>query len=123
MRQQAYVISVGDGLLIERMQVAKELWDAGIKVRLCALVNGLCAERRIRRLSSCTKRRPKLQKQFEVVDKEQVPFAVIIGPDELKEGFIRVKEQKGKDASGNSDGEKVKRNELVSWLKQRLGRV
>jgi len=68
------------------------------------------------------KERPKLQKQFEVVDKEQVPFAVIIGPDELKEGFIRVKEQKGKDASGNSDGEKVKRDELVSWLKQRLGR-
>lgn len=53
---QAYVISVGDGLLIERMQVAKELWDAGIKVRLCALVNGLCAECRIHRLSSCTRR-------------------------------------------------------------------
>jgi histidyl-tRNA synthetase len=34
---EAYVLSVGDGLLIERMQVAKELWDAGIKVSLCAL--------------------------------------------------------------------------------------
>lgn len=34
---EAYVMSVGDGLLIERMQVAKELWDAGIKVRLFTL--------------------------------------------------------------------------------------
>jgi histidyl-tRNA synthetase len=67
------------------------------------------------------KAKPKLQKQFEVVDKEQIPYAVIIGPDELKEGFVRVKEQKGKDASGNSDGEKVKRDDLVFWLKKRLG--
>lgn len=67
------------------------------------------------------KAKPKLQKQFEVVDREQVPYAIIIGPDELKEGFVRVKEQKGKDASGNSDGVQVKRDELVSWLRKRLG--
>lgn len=118
---EAYVMSVGDGLLIERMQVAKELWAAGIKVsvdnsRYTVLGDII--------LSSQTefmyKAKPKLQKQFEVVDKEQVPFAVIIGPDELKEGYVRVKEQRGKDASGNSDGEKVKRENLILWLKERL---
>jgi histidyl-tRNA synthetase len=32
---EVYVMSVGnDGLVKERMQICKELWDAGIKVRL-----------------------------------------------------------------------------------------
>lgn len=53
---EVYVMSVGDGLLIERMQVAKELWDVGIKVSPCELIDDLCAEHRICRLSSCTKR-------------------------------------------------------------------
>lgn len=30
---EVYVMSVGEGLLLERMQIAKELWAAGIKVR------------------------------------------------------------------------------------------
>lgn len=57
------------------------------------------------------------------MNKEQIPFAVIIGPDELKAGFVRVKEQKGKDASGGEavdNGEQVKREELVAWLRQRI---
>jgi histidyl-tRNA synthetase len=29
---EAYVMSVGDGLLTERMSITKQLWDAGIKV-------------------------------------------------------------------------------------------
>lgn len=66
------------------------------------------------------KAKPKWQKQFDVVNKEQVPFAVIIGSDELKGGYVKVKEQKGKDASGDSDGEKVKREDLIVWLKDRL---
>lgn len=37
---EVYVMSVGEGLLLERMQIAKELWAAGIKVRfsLCFAV-------------------------------------------------------------------------------------
>jgi histidyl-tRNA synthetase len=31
---EVYVVSVGEGLIEERMRLAKELWDAGIKVRL-----------------------------------------------------------------------------------------
>ena len=29
---EVFVMSVGDGLLLERMQIAKELWAVGIKV-------------------------------------------------------------------------------------------
>jgi len=29
---EVYIISVGDGLLVERMEIAKELWASGIKV-------------------------------------------------------------------------------------------
>lgn len=67
------------------------------------------------------KAKPKLRTQFEYCDKEQIPFAVLIGPDELKEGFVRVKEQKGKEAdTAAGEGEKVKVDDLAQWLKERL---
>jgi histidyl-tRNA synthetase len=53
---EVYIMSVGDGLLVERMALAKELWDAGFKV--CGILHyfvswltvhpGLC------RRNSCT---------------------------------------------------------------------
>ncbi|KAG9026231.1 Cytoplasmic and mitochondrial histidine tRNA synthetase [Tulasnella sp. JGI-2019a] len=100
---QAYVMSVGDGLLVERMGIVKQLWDAGIKTEFMY------------------KAKPKLRAQFEYCDKELIPFAVILGPDELKEGFVRVKEQRGKEADSSAgEGEKVKIDDLVAWLKARL---
>lgn len=33
-----FVMAVGDGLLIERMQVAKELWEAGLRVSNCEVL-------------------------------------------------------------------------------------
>lgn len=125
---EVFVMSVGDGLLVERMQIVKELWAAGIKVR-SALVGPSYRFLMTHdgplfsQTEFAYKAKPKLQKQFEVVDKDQIPFAVIIGPDELKEGFVRIKEQKGKEAneaSANAEGEKIKREELISWLKARL---
>lgn len=38
---EVFVMSVGDGLILERMQIAKELWDAGIKVRFRLCVSHL----------------------------------------------------------------------------------
>jgi len=103
---QAYVMSVGDGLLMERMAIVKRLWDAGIKTEFMY------------------KTKPKLRAQFEYCEKELIPFAVLVGPDELKEGFVRVKEQKGKEAATTegaaSEGEKVKIQELAAWIKERL---
>lgn len=41
------------------------------------------------------KLKPKLARQFEVLDKEQIPYALIIGPDEVRDGIVNVKTQVG----------------------------
>lgn len=53
-----------------------------------------------------------------------MPFAVIIGGNELKEGKIRVKEQLGKEenteGSGDKDGQLLDRGEMVTYIKNRM---
>ncbi|GAK67396.1 histidyl-tRNA synthetase [Moesziomyces antarcticus] len=97
-----YVMSVGEGLLKERMQVAKMLWDAGIKAEFMH------------------KAKPKLPQQFGVVDKEGIPFAVILAPNEWNADArqVRVKQQKGKDSDeGQGQGEIVNLDQLIKHLK------
>ncbi|MBW0472471.1 hypothetical protein O181_012186 [Austropuccinia psidii MF-1] len=103
-----FVMSVGDGLLTERMKVCKELWDAGFSAEFMY------------------KSKPKPQKQFDAVDRDQIRFAVILGPDELKEGKIRIKEQIGKEGNLESQdkaGLLVDRQDMISWLRGKLSKV
>ncbi|KAI0937477.1 hypothetical protein AcV5_005379 [Taiwanofungus camphoratus] len=102
-----YVMAAGDGLLNERVELAQELREAGIKTDFLF------------------KNKPKLPAQFAAGEKDEVPFAVILGGDELKEGLVTVKEQKWELVDGKKvkiestdKGAKVKRDELVQWLKQ-----
>lgn len=67
------------------------------------------------------KAKPKLPKQFEIIDKERIPYAVQVSPDELAKGTIRVKPQVGKEQGSGNDIE-LKREDLVSWLKEKLGK-
>ncbi|KAN0064920.1 Cytoplasmic and mitochondrial histidine tRNA synthetase [Thecaphora frezii] len=103
---EVYVMSVGDGLLKERMGVAKMLWDAGIKAEFMY------------------KNKPKLPAQFGAVEKEGIPFAVMLAPAEWNAEAgrqVRVKQQKGKDSvEGQSQGEVVGLEDLVAYL-QKLG--
>ena len=53
-----------------------------------------------------------------------MPFAIILGGDELKEGLVTVKEQKWEFIDGKKvkvesadKGTKVKRAELIQWIK------
>ena len=69
------------------------------------------------------KNKPKLPAQFAAGERDEVPFAIILGSDELKEGLVTVKEQKWELVDGekrkiqsNEQGIKVKRVELVEWL-------
>ncbi|SNX87846.1 probable HTS1 - histidine--tRNA ligase, mitochondrial [Melanopsichium pennsylvanicum] len=98
-----YVMSVGEGLLKERMQVTKMLWDAGIKAEFMH------------------KAKPKLPAQFGVVDKEGIPFAVILAPNEWNaqdNRQVRVKQQKGKDSDeGQGQGQVVRLDDLIKYLK------
>jgi len=55
-----------------------------------------------------------------------VPFAIILGTDELKAGLVTVKEQKWEFKDGKKvkiesadKGTQVRRDELVKWLKER----
>ncbi|GAA5899439.1 hypothetical protein JCM8208_001646 [Rhodotorula glutinis] len=100
---EVFVMSLGDGLLEERMKVAKELWSAGIKAEFMY------------------KAKPKLPKQFEIIDKERIPYAVQVSPGELAKGTIRVKPQVGKEEGAGNDIE-MKREELIPWLLEKLGR-
>ena len=70
------------------------------------------------------KAKPKLPAQFAAGEKDEVPFAIILGVDELKEGLVTVKEQKWQFVDGkkvkvesNDKGTKVKRAELIQWIK------
>ncbi|CCM01448.1 uncharacterized protein FIBRA_03500 [Fibroporia radiculosa] len=102
-----YVMAAGDGLLNERVSLVQELRAAGIKTDFLF------------------KSKPKLPTQFAAGERDEAPFAVILGGDELKEGLVTVKEQKWELVEGkkvkieSSDkGMKVKRDNLVQWLKQ-----
>ncbi|KAJ8507205.1 hypothetical protein ONZ45_g10393 [Pleurotus djamor] len=101
-----YVMAAGDGLLVERLQLVRELRDAGIKTDFLA------------------KNKPKLPAQFAAGERDEVPFAIILGADEVKQGLVKVKEQRWNLVDGKKmkiestgDGVTVKRAELIEWLK------
>ncbi|CAG8459099.1 11095_t:CDS:10 [Diversispora eburnea] len=98
---EVYVIAVADGLLEDRMKICSELWNAGIKAEFMY------------------KNKPKLQAQFSVCDRDQIPFAVIIGRDELNRGVVRIKDMRSKE-QGEGGGTSVKRDEMITELKKRL---
>jgi len=102
-----YVLAAGDGLLEERIALVQELREAGIKTDFLA------------------KKKPKLTAQFMAGEKDEVPFAVILGGDELKQGLVTVKEQKWEFVDGkktkvqsSDQGMKMRRDELIAWIKQ-----
>ena len=71
------------------------------------------------------KTKPKIKPQFDAGERDEVPFAIILGGDELKQGLVTVKEQKWELVEGKKEkvmsadtGVKVKRSELVQWIKQ-----
>lgn len=99
---EVYVVSMGgNGLLKERMQLAKQLWDAGIKAEFMY------------------KNKPKPNQQLDACDKDQTPFTVIIGPAEVEAQTARVRRQLGKEG-GTTEGDPVPRSELVEHLKAKI---
>lgn len=102
----AYVLSAGDSLLPERMELVQELRAQGIAADFLA------------------KNKPKLPAQFAAGERDEVPYAIILGGDELKAGLVTVKEQRWEFVDGKKTkvesaekGTKVPRAELVQWLK------
>ncbi|KJR83855.1 histidyl-tRNA synthetase [Sporothrix schenckii 1099-18] len=101
-----YVMAFGggsfNGLLKERMQVARRLWDAGIKAEFAA------------------KTKPRLPQQFKAA--EDVPLGVILGEDELANGQVRLKVlgTGGAEADEKDRGQLVSEDDLVAEIKKLL---
>lgn len=90
------------GLLKERLEVCKILWDAGIKAEFAY------------------KQKPKLPAQFKAAETNEVPFAVILGEDEQAKGQVRIKELGLEAGHAEKDGVLVCLTDLVDEVKQRL---
>ncbi|EJT73894.1 histidyl-tRNA synthetase [Gaeumannomyces tritici R3-111a-1] len=102
-----YVMAFGggkdfSGLLPERISVARQLWDAGVKAEFSAKV------------------KPKLQNQFKVAEDGGVPLAVILGEDELAQGKVKLKVMGLPKDHPEKDGMLVSRDELVAEVKKLL---
>ena len=92
------------GLLTERMQVAKMLWDAGIKAEFAY------------------KQKPKLPAQFKSAEQSGIPFAVILGEDEQAQGKVKIKEMGLLEGHPEKDGVMVDIGDLVGEVRERLRR-
>ncbi len=90
------------GLLMERMQVAKTLWDAGIKAEFAY------------------KQKPKLPAQFKSAEQNGIPFAVILGEDEQAQGKVKIKELGLPEGHPEKDGILVDFSDLVAEVRERL---
>jgi histidyl-tRNA synthetase len=90
------------GMLPERMQIARQLWDAGIKTEFSYKV------------------KPKLQAQFKAAETGGVPLAVILGEDELKEGKVKLKVMGLSEDDPEKNGVLVAKEDLVAEVRKRL---
>ncbi|KAL8830501.1 MAG: hypothetical protein Q9170_005704 [Blastenia crenularia] len=101
-----YVMAFGGkgftGMVRERMEICKMLWDAGIKAEFSY------------------KLKPKLPAQFKAADVNGVPFAIILGEDEEKAGKVKIKELGLPEGHPEKDGVMVNKTDLVQEVRSRL---
>ncbi|KAK4997042.1 Cytoplasmic and mitochondrial histidine tRNA synthetase [Elasticomyces elasticus] len=97
-----FVMAFGGSLLTERMQVCKQLWDAGIKAEFSWKV------------------KPKLPQQFKAAETNGVPFAVILGDAEWAEGKVKIKEMGLSEDHPDKNGVPVEVKNLVEEVQKRL---
>ncbi|KAH8151116.1 uncharacterized protein LAJ45_04818 [Morchella importuna] len=90
------------GLVKERMEVCRMLWDAGVKAEFSYKV------------------KPKLPQQFAAADKNGVPFAIVLGEDEMKEGKVKIKEMGLPEGHPDKNGVDVELVNLVHEIKKRI---
>ncbi|KAK2595731.1 hypothetical protein N8I77_013756 [Diaporthe amygdali] len=103
-----YVVAAGGGgFLLERMAICGQLTKAGV------------------RAAFLRKAKPSLRSQFNAAEK--APLTVIVGPDELAAGNVRLKASTGRDTKPGSEnqgekdrGQLVARGNLVEEVKKAL---
>ena len=93
-----------DGLLEARMRVARRLWDVGVKAEFSWKV------------------KPKLPAQFKAAEAGGVPFAVILGEEELRAGKCKIKEMGLAEGHPEKEGVVVEMDRLEDEVRERLER-
>lgn len=104
-----YVMALGGGkdftgLLDERMEVCRRLWDARVKAEFSWKV------------------KPKLQAQFKAAEQGGVPFAIIIGDEEWAKGQVKIKELGLEEGHPEKDGVVVDLGKLEAEVWSRLSK-
>lgn len=101
-----YVMAFGgkefDGLLLERLAITSQLWDAGIRTEFAAKV------------------KPKLPQQFKAAT--DVPLAIILGQDELAAGQVRLKLLGLPEGHPDKEGVLVSKVDIVAEVRKLLKR-
>ncbi|CAN8096425.1 unnamed protein product [Discula destructiva] len=105
-----YISAVGGGFLLERISVARQLWDAGISAKFAA------------------KTSPTMRREREMF--RDAAVVVLLGADELERGCVRVKstagaedaEESGEANEERNRGRVVPRDGLVAVVKALLQR-
>lgn len=66
--------------------------------------------------------KPKLPNQFKAAEVNGVPFAVVLGEDELAQGKVKIKEMGLRDGHPEKEGVLVNLTDVAEEVKQRLQR-
>ena len=64
--------------------------------------------------------KPKLPAQFKAAENNNVPFAIILGEDELAQGKMKIKQLGLPDGHPEKEGVMVQQADLVAEIKNRL---
>jgi len=99
---------LGNGLLVERLKLARELWQHGIPCELLYDEN------------------PKPRKQMEYANERQIPLVLFLGEDEIKNGVVTVRTVQQLDKMEKMDKLEnqtvVKKEELVATLQAMIAK-
>jgi len=93
---QVYIVTPQKGLVEERLKLCQLLWAANIKTEHSYKCN------------------PKTLHQLQYCEENQIPFSIIIGEDEVKNGTVKLRE------IASRAEETVQRDEIVEKLKSKL---
>lgn len=91
-----YVAAAQKDLVAHRMGVCKDLWNAGIKTE------------------HSYKKNPKLLAQLQHCEENEIPWAVIIGENEVAKGIVKLRDVVTRQE------EEVKREDLVEEIFKKL---
>uniref|UniRef100_A0A915K8K5 histidine--tRNA ligase n=1 Tax=Romanomermis culicivorax TaxID=13658 RepID=A0A915K8K5_ROMCU len=93
---QVYVASAQKKLLIERMKLIKQLWDANINAEIAY------------------KNNPRMLDQLQYCEAKGIPIAVIIGESEIQEGVVKLRDIPSREETS------VPRSQLIGVLRAKL---